>query len=194
LEKEFRFERTEPDGGDPGCWLDLAARIGRLELKPAPVEPPLRETVQPGAVTVEVSSVLPGYRAASVLTSDPAGKGWGQDGGWNDATPKQFPDTLEIALKESRRLQRVDVYTLADQWRDLARVDEALEFRQYGITDLDVEVRPPDGPWRLARSVRGNRKVLIRVPLDGAPVAAIRLRVLGSADGQFSRVVHVDFQ
>jgi hypothetical protein len=194
LQRDFRFERTEPDGGDPGCWLELAARIGRLELKQAPTEPPLRETVQQGAVSVEVSSVLPGYRAASVLTSDPAGKGWGQDGGWNDATPKQFPDTLEISLKEPRRLQRVDVYTLADQWRDLARADESLEFRHYGITDLEVEARTPDGSWRLVRAIRGNRKVLIRVPLDTQPIAAIRLRVLGSADGHFSRIVHVDWR
>jgi hypothetical protein len=34
LEREFRFEKSEPDGGDPGCWLDLAARLGRLEFKP----------------------------------------------------------------------------------------------------------------------------------------------------------------
>jgi hypothetical protein len=34
LEREFRFEKSDPDGGDPSCWLDLAARLGRLEFKP----------------------------------------------------------------------------------------------------------------------------------------------------------------
>lgn len=191
LERDFQFQKSEPDGGDAGCWLPLVSRIRRLDVKPPPTQPPLRETGQEGAVTIEVSSVLPGYRAASVLTSDPTGRGWGQDGGWNDATAGQFPDTLQVIFREPRRLRQVDVYTLADQWQTLDRVDSGLEFQRFGITDLDVEVRPPGGEWRTVREIRGNRKVLMSVALDEAPVAALRLRVVRSADGQFSRIVGV---
>jgi len=197
LEKNFPFQKTEPDGGDAGCWLPLVSRIRRLDVQspPAtamPAPSPLRETVEQGAATVEVSSVLPGYRAASVLTSDPTGRGWGQDGGWNDATAGQFPDTLEITFQEPRQLRQIDVYTLADQWKTLDRVDAALEFQRYGITDLDIEVKLPDGAWRVARQIRGNRRVLMSVSLDGISVAAVRLRIFGSADNQFSRIVHAD--
>jgi alpha-L-rhamnosidase len=194
LEKNFRFEKSEPDGGDAGCWLPLVSRIRRLDVKQTPTHPPLCETVEQVAATVEVSSVLPGYRAASVFISEPTGRGWGQDGGWNDATAGQFPDTLEIKLREPRRLRQIDVYTLADQWKTLDRVDAPLEFQRYGITELDVEVQPPDGAWRVVRQIRENRKVVMSILLDEAPVAAIRLRVVGSADNQFSRIVHVDLR
>lgn len=46
----------------------------------------------------------------------------------------------------------------------------------------------------MVRQFRGNRKVLMSVSLDETPVAAIRLRVVGSADNQFSRIVHLDLR
>jgi hypothetical protein len=33
LEKDFQFQKSEPDGGDAGCWLPLGSRIRRLDVK-----------------------------------------------------------------------------------------------------------------------------------------------------------------
>jgi hypothetical protein len=93
LQHNFSFEVTEPDGGDPGLWQTVVRRIA-AGPDALPGQPPRSETVDGGKTTVQVSSVLPGYRPASVLTSDPSGKDWGQDGGWNDATCGQFPESI----------------------------------------------------------------------------------------------------
>jgi hypothetical protein len=34
LEKRFQFQKSEPDGGDAGCWLPLVSRIRRLDVLP----------------------------------------------------------------------------------------------------------------------------------------------------------------
>ncbi|NUQ64936.1 MAG: hypothetical protein HUU20_20935 [Pirellulales bacterium] len=197
LEKNFQFQTTEPDGGDPGLWKSLVARIAKGPPRPsgeAVVPAMAAESSQDGRTTVEVSSVLPGYRPASVLTSDPSGKDWGKDGGWNDATAGQFPDTLEIRFSEPRPVDSIRVFTLADHWQDGPAVDANTEFSQWGVTALDVEVRDANGTWRTVRQFRENHNVLLSVKPGSGPIAAVRFRVLQSADGLFSRIVHVDWQ
>jgi hypothetical protein len=195
MEKNFRFEATEPEGGDLGLWRDLVRRIAKGPPAPPakPARPPLSETADGGKLTIRASSVQPGYRVASVRTSLPTGRDWGTDGGWNDATPNEFPDTLEFQFTPPRPLREIHIYTLADDSQQRTAVGPDDRFQYWGVTALDVEVRDAKGVWRRLAEIRDNRRVLLSVKADGSPAAGVRLRVLGSADGVYSRIVHVDF-
>jgi hypothetical protein len=188
LDENFQFQQTEPDGGDPSIWKRLMAEAQQHHAEVCR----RRALTENGNITVTASSALDGYAPLSVLISDRTGKAWGQDGGWNDATPRQFPDTLEILFKNPRHVKRIDVYTLADDWRELEAVDADTRFERLGVTDVDVELRDPDGDWTEFKQVRNNRNVLLPLPNVNRRITGIRFRVLGTACKVWSRIVHVD--
>jgi len=91
-------------------------------------------------------------------------------------------------------VERVDVYTLADNWRELEAVDADTRFEQFGVTDVDVELRNPDGNWMEFKQVRNNHNVWLPLPDIHRQITGIRFRVLGTGCGMWSRVVHVDLR
>jgi hypothetical protein len=188
LDETFQFQKTEPDGGDPSIWKRL---IDQAQQHHAEVCR-RRVLTNNGNITVNASSALDGYAPLSVLVSNRTGKGWGQDGGWNDATPREFPDTLEILFKNPRHVDRIDVYTLADNWREIEAVDADTRFERLGVADVDVELKDLDGDWTEFKQIRNNRNVMLRLPDVNQRITGIRFRVLGTACGVWSRIAHVD--
>ncbi|AWS48059.1 hypothetical protein DKM19_49105 [Streptosporangium sp. 'caverna'] len=123
------------------------------------------------------------YPLCSVVDGDRDSSGWAGGNGWNDATSRVWPDTLDIALGGPRRLSRVDLYTL-----DTERYPAAW----LGLRDWDVRVRE-DGRWRTVAQVRGNTAGTVRS--DFAPVTAdaVRISTLASnGPDNYSRIIEVE--
>ncbi|MCL5096028.1 MAG: glycoside hydrolase family 20 zincin-like fold domain-containing protein [Candidatus Omnitrophica bacterium] len=194
MEREFKFEKTEPDGGDSGIWKTLISRALSSYSHPTSNQPAAETMFENDRLRLKASSAMPDYSVGSVLTSDPRGHEWGDDGGWNDATPGQFPDTISIQFKEPRQVQRISVYTLADNWIALDKVDDSTPATQFGVTDMDLDIQSPDGTWTTFKQLRNNKKALLPLPDIQRQVSGIRLTVLGSADGHFSRIIHIDIK
>ncbi|MET7461353.1 discoidin domain-containing protein [Nonomuraea sp. NPDC005501] len=135
--------------------------------------------------TVTASSAHTGgnYPACSVVDGDRSSDGWAGGNGWNDATSRTWPDTLDITLGQERTLSRVDLYTI-----DTARYPAST----YGLRDWDVQVRT-GGQWQTVAEVRGNTSGVVRS--DFAPVSADAVRILTRASNganDFSRVIEVE--
>ena len=122
------------------------------------------------------------YPAASVTDGNLNGEEFGVGNGWNDATPRVFPDTLEVDLGGTRRVSRVVVYTLASNRHAPSR---------YGLRDWDVQVRA-DGRWTTVARSRANTAG--RVEHTFAPVDADALRIvcLASNDRRHSRIIELE--
>ncbi|HEV7413377.1 MAG TPA: Ig-like domain repeat protein, partial [Casimicrobiaceae bacterium] len=64
-----------------------------------------------GAVTLASSVFSPQFPVAAINNNERKGAGWGNGGGWNDATANAFPDWVEIDFNGSKTIDRVIVYT-----------------------------------------------------------------------------------
>jgi hypothetical protein len=64
-----------------------------------------------GAVTLASSVFSSQFPVAAINNNERKGAGWGNGGGWNDATANAFPDWVEIDFNGSKTIDRVIVYT-----------------------------------------------------------------------------------
>ena len=123
------------------------------------------------------------YPPCSVVDGDRSSNGWAGGNGWNDATSRAWPDTLDIALGEPRQISRVDLYTLNTERYPATSV---------GLRDWDVQVRA-DGQWRTVAQVRGNTAGMARS--DFAPVTADAVRISALASNganDYSRIIEIE--
>jgi len=155
--------------------------------------PPLQagQSLAATGATVKASSTLSaGFPAEAVIDGDVTGTAWEQGGGWNDATPEQWGDWLQVSFPSPRAVGRVVVCTLADDYRNTSEIDPDMRFTKYGIIDFDVQVWQ-DQAWRTVAEVRGNDRV--RSDLAFPPVTTDRIRVVvHGALSDFSRIVEVE--
>ncbi|MDP9847437.1 discoidin domain-containing protein [Streptosporangium lutulentum] len=123
------------------------------------------------------------YPPCSVADGDRGSNGWAGGNGWNDATSRAWPDTVDIALGEPGQISRVDLYTLNTERYPAASV---------GLRDWDVQARV-DGQWRTVAQVRGNTAGMVRS--DFAPVVAdaVRISTLASnGANDYSRIIEIE--
>ena len=143
-----------------------------------------------GARTSASSEYGPQLPAYAANDGERSGAGWMHASGWNDATPGAYPDWLLVTFPNSRRIDRVVVYTLQDAYASPAEPTDTMTFTQYGITDYVVQGW--DGAsWVTLGSVSGNR--LVKKTFTFEPFTTTRIRVLitGSA-GVYSHITEVE--
>ena len=145
-----------------------------------------------GGVASASSSYNAGYPTSAVNDGDRKGLNWGNGGGWQDATPNDFPDWVEVAFSGVKTIDEIDVFTLQDNYSSPSEPTETMTFANYGLIAFDVQYW--DGSaWVTVSggSVSGNNLVWRKFTF--AAVSTDRIRVLiNSAANGFSRVVEVE--
>jgi hypothetical protein len=128
-----------------------------------------------GATAVASSTYSGAFPASAAIDGSHSGQNYGAGGAWNDATAGTWGDWLEVDLAQPRTLNRVVVYTLADDYYTGAEPTDTTTFTQYGITDYTVELYNGTS-WVEVGSVTGND--LVKRTFDFPPTTAHAVRVL----------------
>ncbi|GAA2458657.1 hypothetical protein GCM10010191_93320 [Actinomadura vinacea] len=184
-EARIQFRITAPPEVAAGEYR-LSLRVGRERLtvpvtlaEPGPGEDDLA-CGRP--VTASSEDASGRYPAASVTDGNLNGEEFGVGNGWNDATSRAWPDTLDVDLGGTRRISAVVLHTLAGNRYAASR---------YGLRDWDVEVRE-DGEWTTVARSRSNTSGRVPMTFDPVEADAVRIVCLGSNDGRFSRIIELE--
>jgi len=134
-----------------------------------------------GGVATASSTLDDSFPVGAVIDSDRKGAVWGAGGGWADATPGEFPDTVEVEFSDAMSIDEIDVITMQDTWWDPVEPTELLDFFNNGITSFEVQyfdghnwLTVPGG------TVTGNKKVWRRFSFDAVVTERIRLKINGA--------------
>jgi hypothetical protein len=143
-----------------------------------------------GAVALASSVFSAQFPVAASNNNERKGAGWGNGGGWNDATANAFPDWVEIDFNGNKTIDRVIVYTLQDNYANPIEPTDSLTFAQYGVTAFNVQGWN-GAAWVTLGSVSGNN--LVKRAVTFSPFSTTRIRVnVTSALMQYSRLVEVE--
>lgn len=138
-----------------------------------------------GATAWASSEVNSNYPASSTINGEKSSLLWGTpEGGWNDGTPSEFPDTLEVYFEGSHVIDTVNVYTL-DSPTYPASV--------WGLKSFDVYYRNETG-WSSAPVATVDNNTSGKVTLSFSPVEADAIRIVSKASNSsdYSRIVEVE--
>jgi hypothetical protein len=123
------------------------------------------------------------YPACSIVDGDRSAGSWAGGNGWNDATYKTWPDSVDIDLGGPKQVARLDLYTL-----DTERYPASLA----GLRDWDVQARV-GGAWQTVARVRGNTAGVRRSEFQPVTADAVRIVTLASnGAGDFSRIIEAE--
>jgi YD repeat-containing protein len=144
-----------------------------------------------GAIATASSTVNASYPASAAINGDRTGVNWNNAGGWNDATTNFFPDWLEIAFGANKTIDRINVFTLQDDYRNAVEPPADMTFSQFGIQDFDVQYWNGSG-WATVQggNVVGNDKVWRQFMFP--PTTTSKIRVVVNKANMSSRIVEVE--
>jgi Big-like domain-containing protein/subtilase family protein/F5/8 type C domain-containing protein len=140
-------------------------------------------TTPPGSTNVALASVgavpsassaYAGYPVSALNDNQRSGAGWGNGGGWSDATAGAFPDWAQINFNGTKSIDRVVVYSLQDQYSNPVEPTDTMTFSLYGLVDFTVQGWNGSA-WVTLASVTGNN--LVKRTLTFAAFTTDRIRV-----------------
>lgn len=175
--------------GTPAGQYGLSLKAGGRELK-VPVSVVAVDDLDNGGnlalrrpVTASSQHTNANYPACSVVDGDRGSNGWAGGNGWNDATSKKWPDTVDVDLGGARPVSRVDLYTLNTERYPAASV---------GLRDWDVQARV-GGAWQTVAQVRGNTGGVVRSDFAAVTADAVRINALASnGANDYTRIIEVE--
>ncbi len=145
-----------------------------------------------GATVVASSAYNAAFAAGGAIDGDRKGVAWGNNGGWNDATPGLFPDWLEIDFAGAKKISEIDVFTVQDNYAAPIEPTPAMTFTLYGITNFQLQywngtiwVDIPNG------NISGNNLVWQRIAFPSVTTTSIRVNVTNALNS-FSRITEVE--
>ena len=146
-----------------------------------------------GSTAVASTTANSRFPAASAINGDRTGNNWGNStGGWNDGTRGVFPDSLEVDFPTSEVIDRINVFTLQNNWTTAGEPNLTTPATGEGILDFDVQywngtawVTVPGG------SVTGNDKAWRQFLFTAVTTTKIRVAVNNSRNN-YSRIVEVE--
>lgn len=145
-----------------------------------------------GGVATASSVYSAAYPVTAVNDGDRKGNRWGNGGGWNDASASSFPDWLQVNFAGSKTIDRIVLYTLADNYAAAVEPTDSTTFTLYGIQDFTVQywngsawVAVPGG------AVSGNNKVMRSLSFPAVSTDRIRISI-SNALYWYSRVVELE--
>jgi hypothetical protein len=148
-----------------------------------------------GAVASASTAYSAGYSPAAVNNGDRRGTRAGNGGYWNDATQYAFPDWLQVTFAGARTINRIDVFSVQDNYLSPVEPTPTMTFTDYGITSFQVQY------WNGAAwtdvpggNVSGNSNVWRTFSFP--PITTDRIRVLVNGASRdpwgWSRVVEIE--
>jgi hypothetical protein len=147
-----------------------------------------------GATVTASSTYNASYPVSAVNNGDRKGLNWGAGGGWNDATPDSYPDSVEIDFNGPNTIDQINVFTLQDNYPSPIEPVEALTFSSWGLRDFSVDYWDSStGNWKRVpgASVISNNKVWTRFLFSPLTTSKIRVVVTGAL-GSFSRITEIE--
>jgi hypothetical protein len=144
-----------------------------------------------GGVASASSTYSSGYAPAGAIDGERAGIRWAQGGGWNDATADTFPDWLQVNFNGQKTINRIDVFTVQDNYQSPVDPTPAMTFAFYGLTAFDVQTW--DGTtWTTVPggSVTNNNHVWRTFAFPS--IVTDRIRVLAKAGLTHSRITELE--
>jgi len=147
-----------------------------------------------GATVTASSTYNASYPVSAVNNGDRKGLNWGAGGGWNDATPDSYPDSVEIDFNGPNTIDQINVFTLQDNYPSPIEPVEALTFSSWGLRDFSVDYWDSStGTWKRVpgANVISNNKVWTRFLFSPLTTSKIRVVVTGAL-GSFSRITEIE--
>ncbi|MDI4631696.1 discoidin domain-containing protein [Pelomonas sp. V22] len=145
-----------------------------------------------GGVATASSVYSTAYPVSAVNDGDRKGNRWANGGGWNDASASSFPDWLQINFSGSKTIDRIVLYTLADNYAAGVEPTDSTTFTLYGVQDFTVQywngsawVTVPGG------AVSGNNKVMRSISFPAVSTDRVRVTI-SNALYWYSRVVELE--
>ncbi len=145
-----------------------------------------------GATASASSTVNALYGPEGAINGDRRGSGWGNGGGWNDASGSVFPDWLQVDFPSSQTISEVDVFTVQDAFNSPVEPFPGQTFSLYGITSFQVQYW--NGlTWGIVPGgdIAGNNQVWRQFTFSPITTAKIRVLVTGSLNA-YSRITEVE--
>jgi hypothetical protein len=150
--------------------------------------------VNGGVATASSAYSAPGtnYLPSGANDGDRKGINWGQGGGWNDGTANAFPDSLQVNFNGTFTINRVDVFTVQDNYTAPVEPTSSLAFTQWGLTSFQVQYYN-GATWLDVPGGNVTNNNLVWRTLTFPPLAASAIRVLvNSALNVYSRIVELE--
>ena len=144
-----------------------------------------------GGQALASSTFGTGFPAAAAVNGERSGKGLGNGGTWNSATPT-FPQWLEVDFHQATPIHQINVFTEQDNYASPVQPDVMTTFTRYGLTSYDVQYW--DGTsWQTVPggSVVDNQLVWRRFLFPTITTSKIRVLTHSSPDG-YSRITEVE--
>ena len=112
---------------------------------------------------------------------------------WNDATPRSYPDWLEVDFNGIKSLSEVDVYSVQDNFQSPIGPTPTTTFTLYGLRDFEVQYWNGSA-WTTVPggTVVGNTLVWRQFVFSAVTTTKIRVWVTRGADGVWTRIVEVE--
>lgn len=168
---------------DVGAWWSFTTSLGgRVNVAAA----------ANGAVASASSTFNAFYGPQGAINGDRRGNGWGNGGGWNDATGSVYPDWLEVDFPSSQTISEVDVFTVQDAFSSPVEPFPGQTFGLYGLTSFQVQYwngltwTPVPGG-----DIAGNNQVWRQFTFSPISTTRIRVLVTGSLNA-YSRIAEVE--
>src|SRR3954463_6645335 len=81
-----------------------------------------------GGVATASSFFSGAYSPSSTIDGDRKGANWGNNGGWNDATPSNFPDWLQVDFAGTKTIDEIDVFAIQDSYKTPSEPTQGMTF------------------------------------------------------------------
>src|SRR5688572_31170114 len=145
-----------------------------------------------GGQAAASSTYSAGYDAAGILNGDRRGEGWGNGGGWNDATAGNWPDWVEVGFAGAKTIDQVDVFSVQDTYWAPSEPVAGMTFSQYGLRDFKIQYWTGSA-WAdvPGASVAGNTLVWRRFTFDSVSTTKIRIWI-SAAENSYSRIAEIE--
>jgi len=112
---------------------------------------------------------------------------------WNDASPRAFPDWLEIDFNGTKTISEIDVFAVQDNFQSPIEPTLTTTFTLYGLRNFEVQYWTGTEWAAVPGGTIANNNLVWRqfifTPLD---TTKIRVLVSAVADGVWSRIAEVE--
>jgi hypothetical protein len=143
-----------------------------------------------GAVASATSTLSSAFPVAAVNDGERAGAHWTAGGGWADGTVGTYPDSVQVLFSGTKKIDRVAVYTVQDNYLSPIEPSDTTTFSLYGIVDFTVEGW--DGvSWFTLATVSGNNLVKRTATFPEFTTDRIRVTVT-NALASLSRITEIE--
>lgn len=130
------------------------------------------------------------FSPAGAINGNRVGAPWGSGQGWTTPAASAAPAWLDVQFAGVRSINRVDVFSVQDNYLAPVTPTPTLPFTLYGCVDFDLSAWV-NGAWLLFASIRGNTLVWRTVLFPAVSTDRLRLTVLAVPD-HWPRVVEIE--